>query len=44
MELVALSNKFNKRTDYAFLYQILTHFGALGQILINWSKDFLDEF
>jgi hypothetical protein len=44
IEIVAFLNKYDERATYAFLDCILSRFGALVKVLMDYRRDFLGEF
>jgi hypothetical protein len=44
MELVPSFDKSNKGVAYAFLDRVLSHFGALAEVLTNQGTEFQGEF
>jgi hypothetical protein len=44
IELVPFPDKFSKGVAYAFLDRVLSHFGALAEVLTNQGTEFQGEF
>jgi hypothetical protein len=44
IEIFAFLNKYNERATHAFLDCILSHFGALVKVLMDYKKELLGEF
>jgi hypothetical protein len=44
LELVLLLDRSNEGITYAFLYRVLSRFGALVEVFINQVMDFCGDF